>query len=47
MVRITISLGIAAFPDHGEYTDIIVKKADDVLYETKRKGRNRLEVCIV
>ena len=43
--KITVSLGVAAFPDHGENADVIIKKADDALYEAKRRGRNRVEVC--
>jgi diguanylate cyclase (GGDEF)-like protein len=39
---ITLSLGIALFPDHGAEGAAVVKAADLALYEAKRSGRNRV-----
>lgn len=41
---VTISAGIAAFPEHGKTRDDLVKAADTGLYTAKQAGRNR--VCV-
>jgi diguanylate cyclase (GGDEF)-like protein len=41
---ITISAGVAAFPQHGKNRDELVRAADSGLYLAKQSGRNR--VCI-
>lgn len=38
---ITISIGIAQYPIDGQYKDEIIEKADQALYESKNKGRNK------
>ncbi|MCC6138479.1 MAG: diguanylate cyclase [Bdellovibrionaceae bacterium] len=38
--RLSISIGIASFPEHGLDTDEIVSLADHALYCAKRQGRN-------
>lgn len=43
--RITVSIGIAAFPDHGNTPDELVKAADDALYQAKRTGKNRIVIA--
>ncbi len=43
--RITVSIGIAAFPDHGNTPDELVKAADDALYQAKRTGKNRIIIA--
>ncbi|MDD2335025.1 MAG: GGDEF domain-containing protein [Geobacteraceae bacterium] len=43
--RITVSIGIAAFPDHGNTPDELVKAADDALYHAKRTGKNRIVIA--
>ena len=40
--RITVSIGLAAFPQDGRNPDEIVWAADEALYESKRAGRNRV-----
>ncbi len=41
---ITVSAGIAEFPEHGHTADGVISSADEALYEAKREGRNRV-VC--
>ena len=41
--KITISIGIASYPEHGTESDILIHAADNALYKAKRNGRNRVE----
>ena len=43
--KITVSIGIASFPDHGNTPDELVKAADDALYQAKRSGKNRIVIA--
>ena len=40
--KITLSLGVAAFPLHGDGPDPLIAAADAALYEAKRAGGNRV-----
>jgi two-component system cell cycle response regulator len=40
-LRVTISLGIATFPEDGAEKARLVEVADSCLYQAKRTGRNR------
>lgn len=40
--KITVSIGVAAFPLHGDSAATIVKAADEALYRAKRQGRDRV-----
>jgi diguanylate cyclase (GGDEF)-like protein len=42
---ITLSAGIAMFPEHGTTSKTVLEAADAALYEAKRKGRNRVVVA--
>ncbi len=42
---VTVSLGVAVFPDHGSTTEVIVRGADAALYRAKREGRDRVVVA--
>jgi diguanylate cyclase (GGDEF)-like protein len=42
--RITISLGVATFPQDGGSPALLIKAADSALYQAKKSGRNR--ACI-
>jgi diguanylate cyclase (GGDEF)-like protein len=42
---ITISLGMAIFPDHGVTSDTLIKAADVALYQAKAEGRDRVVVA--
>lgn len=39
-LRVSSSIGIGIYPDHGQDADTLVKKADDALYYVKQQGRN-------
>jgi len=41
---VTISAGVAVFPDHGAGRDELIRAADNALYCAKQSGRNR--VCL-
>lgn len=40
--HLTISLGVAGYPNHGETMDTIIKAADEALYRAKAAGRNQV-----
>jgi diguanylate cyclase (GGDEF)-like protein len=42
--RITVSIGVAAFPESGDSPQTILKAADEALYRAKEGGRNRTEL---
>lgn len=44
-LSITISIGIATFPNHGDTRETLIQAADKALYTAKHNGRNRVEVA--
>jgi diguanylate cyclase (GGDEF)-like protein len=40
--NITISIGVASFPEDGQRKEDLLAKADKALYEAKRSGKNRI-----
>ena len=38
---ITMSIGVAFYPDHGTTTEELIQKADGALYQAKKEGKNR------
>jgi diguanylate cyclase (GGDEF)-like protein len=40
--RITLSMGVAAFPAHGDGAEALISAADRALYDAKRAGRDRV-----
>ncbi len=43
-VRVTLSIGIAGFPEDTKNMDELMRLADDALYRAKREGKNRIIV---
>ncbi len=44
-ISLTISIGISNCPKNSSTIKILIKKADDALYESKSKGKNRITCC--
>jgi diguanylate cyclase (GGDEF)-like protein len=42
---VTISLGVAIFPQHGKTADELLQAADKAMYLAKRAGRNRVKTA--
>ena len=42
---ITVSAGVAAFPEHGKTPAALVHAADSALYRAKSEGRDRVRVA--
>lgn len=42
--EVTVSIGVASYPDHGHDVTQLIRKADDAMYNAKRSGKNR--VCV-
>jgi diguanylate cyclase (GGDEF)-like protein/PAS domain S-box-containing protein len=43
--RITLSIGVACFPEHGRTSEELLKAADQCLYESKSAGRDKVTVA--
>lgn len=43
-IRFTVSLGLAAFPEHGSTPDDLTRCVDQALYQAKHAGRNQVAV---
>ena len=41
-VQVTISAGLASFPEDGEHATELFAAADERMYQAKGEGRNRL-----
>ncbi len=46
-VTVTVSIGVATFPAHGNETAQLFKKADEAMYRAKQQGRNRVVKAVV
>ena len=44
-VTVTISVGVASFPEHGDDAQTIISRADTALYQAKRRGRDRVALA--
>ena len=40
--NVTISVGVAAFPQNTIHSDVLIEIADKALYKAKLSGRNRV-----
>ncbi len=45
--NLTISIGIAFYPNDGETAEQLLRRADEALYRSKRQGRNRYSISQV
>ena len=41
---VTVSIGVASFPEHASITESLVKAADDAMYVSKRSEKGRVAV---
>ena len=42
VVQITLSIGVASFPEHGKEPSLLLKMADEAMYSSKKTGRNKV-----
>ncbi|MBX3169702.1 MAG: sensor domain-containing diguanylate cyclase [Candidatus Eremiobacteraeota bacterium] len=45
MGKLTISMGVANFPEDAENSEALIKQADQALYKAKRAGRNNVQLA--
>jgi hypothetical protein len=43
-LRVTVSCGVATFPDDADSHETLLARADEALYRAKREGKNRVAV---
>ena len=41
-LHLTVSLGVASFPDDANHLEDLLRRADQALYEAKRRGKNQV-----
>jgi diguanylate cyclase (GGDEF)-like protein len=41
---VTVSVGVASFPENASITEALVKAADDAMYVSKRSEKNKVSV---
>jgi diguanylate cyclase (GGDEF)-like protein len=42
LTNVTISVGLSAYPKHGDTMDKLIKSADEALYRAKSLGKNQV-----
>jgi diguanylate cyclase (GGDEF)-like protein len=43
--KLTLSLGVASFPEDAEQASDLVERSDQALYRAKKRGRNQVQSC--
>lgn len=43
-IKLSASIGISAYPDHGNTTDLLIQKADLAMYQVKQAGKNGIKI---
>ncbi|SDH86492.1 GGDEF domain-containing protein [Propionivibrio dicarboxylicus] len=46
LLSVSVSIGVAVFPDHGKSTEELLKNADIAMYSIKRTGKNNFAVFL-
>jgi diguanylate cyclase (GGDEF)-like protein len=41
-VRVTVSIGVSSYPEHGVEIESLIRAADDAMYRAKRAGKNQV-----
>lgn len=41
---LTVSIGLACFPEHTKRKDLLIQYADQAMYQSKKQGRNRVSI---
>jgi diguanylate cyclase (GGDEF)-like protein len=44
--KVTVSIGVAVFPDHGYTAHDLLRSADKALYKAKNAGRDRVVLAV-
>ena len=44
-IKLTVSIGIASFPEHGSTPEAILSKADKAMYKRKMNNKNGIEIA--
>jgi diguanylate cyclase (GGDEF)-like protein len=44
-VRVTVSIGVSSYPEHGVEIESLIRAADKAMYRAKRAGKNRVFVA--
>jgi len=42
---VTVSMGIAGFPEHGSTAETLLQRADEALYDAKTRGRDQIVIA--
>jgi diguanylate cyclase (GGDEF)-like protein len=43
-IELSVSIGIANFPDHGSAAEDLIHNADEAMYQAKRDGKNQYKI---
>jgi diguanylate cyclase (GGDEF)-like protein len=44
-IPVTVSIGVASYPEHGVELESLIRAADDAMYHAKGMGKNRVAVA--